>query len=69
MPSVWLPLSAAMQSAPAGCALHGGVPMLPRITVSLPARATSGLAGLAVTRVRRAVSGPLSLGLPAFSNV
>ena len=63
------PPSAAMQSAPAGWALHGGVPTLPRITVSLPGSATSGFAGSAVTRVSRDVFGPASLGLPLFSNV
>ena len=58
-----------MQSALAGWALHGGVPTLPRITISLPGRATSGFAGLAVTRVSRAVRGALLFGSPAFSNV
>ena len=61
------PPSAPMQSAEAGSAVHGGVPTLPRITVSLPASATSGFAGSAVTRISRAVRGALLFGLPAFS--
>ena len=47
-----------MQSAPTGCALHGGVPTDPMITVS-PGRATSGFVGLAVILVSRAVLRPL----------
>ena len=50
---VWLPLSAAMLSAEAGSAPHGGVLTLPRMIVSLPGSATSGLDGFAVTRLSR----------------
>ena len=62
-PSVCEPPSDPMQSALAGWALHGGVPTLPRITTSLPGRATSGFAGSAVTRVRRAVRGAAAVGV------
>jgi hypothetical protein len=68
-PGVCRPVSAAMQSAFAGWALHGGVPTLRRITTSFPGMATSETAGSAVTLVRSDVRALKSLGLPAFSNV
>ncbi len=68
-PIVCEPLSAAMQSALVGYDVHGGTLIEPRTITSLPANITRGLAGFAVTRLKREVFASLEEGLPPSSYV